>query len=332
MDKKDTSLDQYDFATPEAEVVVPEAPPLVPEAADAPAASGSPPKGAGGKFHSTRLVLQAKALGIPDEELADIEPKELQGVINAARIEQALGRRESEIHSKMQSTPQPEPAQPVVQNAPPEQEFDWGLNDDGTPLKAEDYPLVTRTLVKMVQDLKAELSGIKGYVQNEANSKAATIVDQGFKDLGPGFERIFGKGNGDELHEGNPAAFKLRLQVLKDLKENPIKGARGEKAIAQRARELFGHLADVTQTEASPAPPAAPTVPEPKPSKNGTPAPEAITRARWNAGVTAAPSNRNGAKEPKGVGTAKKAFQAGMAERQAVLAASGEADDQDSFD
>lgn len=324
-DKKDTSLDQYDFASPE--VTSPEATPLAPEVADAPAASGPPPKGAGGKFISPRLVEQAKRLGVPDEEIAELDNAGLRETIRDTVLEQALSRRETDIHAKLQTNPEPQVA-PPVQNEP--EAFDWGKGEDGKAFTAEDYPEVTRTLVKLVQELKAKVAeqGSKlGQVYEHVNGQfQKSLADQADAEFAK-HESIFGKDKVDDISKDSPE-FRRRQLVIAEMNRDEAKAPLIQK-LQKAITTIFGVGAK------TPAEPIAPPIePEPKPSKNGTP-PEAIlpmTPTRWNAGVTAAPSNRNGAKEPKGVGAAKKAFQAGINERNAVLAAAGEHDESAAFD
>lgn len=321
-----TETEQYDFAN-EPEVTLPEATSAQPGVSDTPPASPGPvlPKGAGGKFLSPKLVAQAQALGLTDEEISSYEPQELREAVRDALIYR--------LHERSQPPPVSTPA-PQAVPAPKEVErpqaatlgpqdddtIDWGQADDGTKYTENDWPNHLRGLMKtvhaqgkLIQTLKDQLSQVGKYVEGQVNQTLTQQADAFFAE----HAEVFGSETADKIDRSS-IEFERRNTVIGRLKDQT------EGTFRQRL-EKAAAIFVVSKPKAA----IAEAKPTPQPAgrnEHAVPA-QTVTRQLWDQGTLGPTTQRQGAPEPKGVLAAKRAFLQG--ERELALSNGQSPDDFD---
>lgn len=234
--------------------------------------------------HSRFLILQARDLGISQEEIDDTPTKQLERVVYYLNKQQRQRPDEPKVEAK---------TAPVV-----EEDMDLGIDE------AVVEPSIVKAMKKLAKGqkdkdakiaaLEQELGTVK---QNESRREAQTAaerIDAGFGDLGPEYESIFGKGRGNEM-EASDRCLHRRRAVLQSLNADPPKTGTLRDNVRRRALELFGQP-DAVQAE-TPEP-----EPKPAPSKKKGP-----TQEEWNEAALARPTQRANSSEKYGVKRAEKA-------------------------
>lgn len=211
-------------------------------------------------------------------------------------------RQDSRFNTQQQAL-QPQ-AQPIAPAPEDDYAIDFGTDPTtGLPLTERDYePGVVHAIKsigkatrKELADLKKKVAAYEQIEQTRATERLTREIDAGFADVAD-LEKFIGKGSRADLTESD-AAYHLRLAVVQSLVTNPIKGASPRKAIAQRAREMFGG----SGRAAEPPEPAAPS-PRSQAAQERPREPNGrFTREQWNEGALARPTQRSGAAEPNGV-------------------------------
>lgn len=311
----DTSLEQYDLPDsqfdpeldairgesaaepkPEAEL---EAKPDAPEA----------PRGQGGKFHSPRVVAQAKALGIDEEEIQSLSPRDLRESVRDILFERAIQTRETNQHNAHSAPAVPSaPSAPVEPARNEQDELDWGQDEEGNPLKESDYPKHVAALMKTVHDqakrlkaIESSLGQVRGYVEGQARQTQAQIADKFFAQ----HPDLFGEGTVDDV-DRESVEFERRALVIGKAMKLDAKVPFPQRL--KKAAALFG----VTE-KAKPAPASEPSYEggedEPIPAKGR------ITPEQWKAGRLGPATSRNGSPEPKGDRRAAKGVARLMSEK-----------------
>jgi hypothetical protein len=282
--------------------------------------------------HPASLLASAKQWGIDNAE--QLSATDLREAIRDAKLDRALsfqqtGERQA-VHDALgnrgQDTAPNGSAQPGVapatpggngqqptQTQPTAPAIDWGTNSDGTPLTEADWPKPAAAAFKLaaqvplllerIAKLESSHNEVAGVVRDQHARQTMGDIDQGFADAGPEYAAILGTGQSRALPKDSPL-LNIRRQIVASLQASPIKDVPIKQAIAQRTKELYGHLAALLggqQPAAQPGAPNAPQLNRPLDVHPGqTPA---VTEEQWRNATTTAPTGRKVA-PPKGTAAA----------------------------
>lgn len=235
------------------------------------------------KKHPRALVSRAKAFGLDDDEIADMDTAELRGHLQDLALDRVLQGREQAAMNREQPVQQPHP------ETPPEPAEDLGVG-------AAELDNFDPGLVKVLRQQAREIAELKRRLNLQDSARQAEttdeLIDVQFAQLGADFEPLIGKGGrrevkGPELHR--------RRAILSMAHSLAGKGATLEQQLAQipvAAQLLFEKSLERK--------PAADT-PQQALAK------DLLTQRQeqWNKGGLALPTQRTGV-EPKGKGKARK--------------------------
>lgn len=236
--------------------------------------------------HPPGLVALAKDFGFSDDEISDFSTNALSTAIRRTRANMEAQRSQF-AQADLGSRPAPVPAA--------EPEFDFG----GVKLEEFDEGLAKamrashQANAQQLKEVREELAKTRAANEERDRHQTAQFIDDAFEALGPEYEEYFGKGSGFELKAGDPDAFQRRLILLNSAGVDPkqVSGKRLLSALkgAVTLLKLQPKKADAKEN-----------VYEQKPAPGGP------TKAEWDRGGTAVPTQRNNANEPNGVAKAKK--------------------------
>lgn len=223
-------------------------------------------------------------LGISQEDIDTNSPESLEEAVLQLHNAELRRIREDAERAKVK---------PVEKQVEEEDEtIDWGKDEDGKPLSEKDIaPGIVNALKgihksssKKVKELEAKLSKAEEREETREREAVRSKIDNAFEKLGN--EAMFGKGSVTSHHNDSPerARRNAALAVAQNMTEGSF-----EQRLAKAAKLLFG---EPTKSE------------EPKPAYD----PLEERRKAWADGGVAKPTNREGAKEPKGLALAKKTF------------------------
>jgi len=267
-----------------------------------------PPRDERGRFAkpSQFTVRMAKDLGMSDEDIAAVEdPHVLEARVYERHLARSQAREEAERARQQIEDLAHRPAaanqgvsQPTdTTGSPPA--FDLGLKSVDEDAENGYAPGLVGAFNKLVARMDAQdriIAELRGHVQRQVAAQSDNEIDQGFAALGSKFEKVFGSGNGVELRDGNPSAYRRRVAVVNDLKANPPKKSTTIKeAVRARAAEMFGDMVEQA------APKSEPT---------------AFTPEQWDQGGLNQPTQRSTTEEAPGVMKARR----GVAEKQREMA------------
>lgn len=269
--------------------------------------------------HPASLLASAKQWGIDNAEQLSVA--DIREAIRDAKLDRALsfqqtGERQA-VHDALGNRSQPgtaptAPAQPGVAPAtpggngqptpPPQPAIDWGQNSDGTALTEADWPKPAAAAFKLaaqvpqllerIAALESSHNQVAGVVRDQHARQTMGDIDQGFADAGPEYGAILGTGASKGMKPDSPH-LNIRRQVVASLQSHPIKDVPTKQAVAQRTKELYGHLASLLggqQPATQPGAPSAPQLNRPLDVHPGqTPA---VTEEQWRNATTTAPTGR----------------------------------------
>jgi hypothetical protein len=280
LDKPLTAL-AAEADAPAAKAPVPTAPPTVTEPAK--------PK------HPSRLVEMARALRVPEAEIAESATDDLwTQVLHLRDLE---GSRPGTEAAKPKPAQQPDPA------AEAELKLAWG--DDADALIDPDVRgVIEKSLAPVLAELKrlkgleAEFGGVKQHLQRRAAEEHENGIDRAFAALGDEYAPVFGKGARTAFAAESPE-WQRRIAAV-----TMARGMKGDFAtnLASVAKTLFGGT-----TAAPTTPPAAPTRQRDPATGQFVPAPDPVAE-EWAASHLSHPTNRVSPPEPKGARRAANAI------------------------
>lgn len=235
--------------------------------------------------HPAYLTELASSYGFDAADCAAMSSESLGRAITRAQ------KRDTEWQQRLQSAT---PQTPQVKKEPePEPELDLGLDpaDYDEKILGAFNKLKTRDSErdKELKAMRRELADTKAREDARSQAQAAQMTDDAFEALGPEYEAYFGKGSVYEVREKDPAAFRRRVLCLQETGLN-TGVASGKQLLAKlkaKADEIFKIEKAAKPKEEDPY--------EAPAKRNGRP-----TRAEWDRGGTAIPTDRTGAEEPKG--------------------------------
>jgi hypothetical protein len=254
--------------------------------------------------HSPRLVAMAVDYGIPENEIKEMLPLELERHVlylhkqalqisrdnNRQRLLQSGGDALDPMISPVQDTPQPQPTQqPRRQAPPPEDEFTFDPADyDPNVAKALG---IVRDQAKEIKQLKQMVQGLARNEQIRQFETAAQHLDRRFAER----EEVFGKGTVRSIDPNSLHATRRRAVValLDQFKGQP--GTFDEK-YDRIVSELYG------------------AGEEPERETSRTPRIVREDEDEWARGGVARPTHREARNEPKGFERAVKAVSDKMRE------------------
>ncbi len=256
--------------------------------------------------HPEYLVERANDLGLDDEDISALSTNQLQGLCFKLMAKQLKQREQAGFERTLGDATVRTPA-PQAPQAPAEPEVDWGVGDNGEPLKESDYVPGMAAYMKRQVKQEKELAELKAQLHQERQANvqrqtksAVDLIDAAFAKLGN--ERLFGKGPAAAMREEHKAAFKRRVAVLHEAGIDLSSVNRG--TIVQQLRDAAQLL--YSAPEEKPDPYAA-ALEEKKPKP--------ISVKDWNNGAVAKPTARKGGAEPKGDSLAVKNLTDKMRER-----------------
>lgn len=282
----------------------------VPVAGQAGSAAAPPPSaaaaGAPAEYkHPARLVRDAEAVGLTEDEILSTPPEYLQRTVYAAMRAMALaggGRAGGE------GVAQKQPAQAPVAAPVPEPEVD-PLDDPEFDDPAVYDPKIVKAMRSLkkgqaeeVKALKEKLAKMEQLEQQRVQAQQQSrdqYIDNLFIKLGPKYAAVFGVKPAAKMHPSDPQ-FIARQKVLEigdKLEGEP------EECLRRAAEFLYGDKAAQVEDEEEETPVPAPvpvgkkkpSVAQPAASPAGVPAPVpgkalADRQAAWNGAATARPT------------------------------------------
>jgi hypothetical protein len=270
-----------------------QAPPAAPSAATESATPAKPK-------HSPILVSRAKRFGFTEEEVNDLSPDELKELLRdtavAALVDRAAPEPDVSVPSHA-AAPEPAAAPPIAEAPAGDDELVKALKEDVDPAVAD---AIAAFINKKLQGHGERLGKVEeatkyalSFVESKRAEESDNQIDQGFSDLGAGFEKVFGAGNAQTLDRNSPA-FKRRVAIVRELRANPPKDGNIRKAIAELGKKHFGDLA-------AGAPSGAPSpASDERPRKQPRASNGRFSEQDYQDATMAVPTSRLPAEEPAG--------------------------------
>ncbi len=243
--------------------------------------------------HSTYILRMAKDLGLTDGEIEQYEVGELgayvHGMVRHLQSEANRGQPRGQQHVE----PVAEVEEPItIEN-----------EDDIAPEIVREMKADKQAL----RETNKRLERMEKMLAQNAQQTYAQQLDSAFESLNN--PEAFGSGPITGMTRGDLKAQR-RMMVESSLRQSPIRGVSLTEAVQRRAKELF----PTASTKKTPVAEAAdeddtPIEPRPEPINRLKTDPLTVRKKKWiEEGPVAVPTKRAGAKEPKGVNSAKKHF------------------------
>jgi len=253
--------------------------------------------------------------GIPDAEINDMSPAELErSVFHMHRLAQNL-RRDNDRQQIMQQATEPKFDQNLIAREPgTETPRDPGVDEELGFDPTEYDPHIVGALKRLAKENK-ELRGLVGQVvqreQFRQNVEVGNRIDKAFFSLGEAFKPYFGDLPMAQMTKADAEGHR-RMAVLKVVEGMAKEPGTLEQKISKAAKLLYPTT----------APEPRQTRTEPPAQTNGT----RISPEEWEAARVARPTHRGGAPEPKekGYDAAVKGVARAMQDMQASGDTSGE--------
>ena len=162
--------------------------------------------------HPNYLVQMAQDQGFSDEEIQSIPTDQLGQSVQhiQARVERSSAQRRVEEgrHEAMNRHPEPEPE--------PEAAVDFGMNleESFTPELAKAIKVAANAQTKKIKELERRLAAQEQEKVAELTQTATQRFDAAIAKLGPGYEKILGKGTARQIQVANPAAYQAHQKPL----------------------------------------------------------------------------------------------------------------------
>lgn len=261
-----------------------------------------PPRGEGGKFvkkaeHPAYLVQLAKQAGMTEDDIASADSEALGMAIMLA----GSVRRNDHVAANIEAKRDADPASPAPVAAPkePKDELDEiiaGFDDEGTVK-------LLREMRKEIKELRSELAGVKGHIQQQATVSTYNELDQEFNKS----PERYGVGSHGKMKDG-PELRRRQLIVDEMKRLSPNSKANSIAELYREAEEIIFGSSPVPSRSA----PAAPV----------EDAPEIAARKKdFAAGTLAEPTHRNSSPEPRSRASAIRAVEA--LQRQSLASGNG---------
>lgn len=243
--------------------------------------------------HPQGLVELARDFGFSDDEIGELSTSGLSAAIRRVRaVQEATRSQFAQAELVTKPAPIPEPELDLGLNA---EEYDEKVVNAFNKLKARDAE-TSRAL----KELREELAQTRKANEDRDSRETARLIDDAIEALGPDYESYFGKGSGYDLKDSDPQAYTRRIKFLRLLDVDPRR-ASGKQLMAAIKSEAEQLMPKAKKAEENPY--------EQKPANGGP------TRAQWDRGGTAIPTQRNGASEPKGAALARRNLEVTMREK-----------------
>ncbi len=264
--------------------------------------------------HSTYIFRMAKDLGLTDAEIDQYETGEL-----GAYVHGMVRHLQSEA-----SRGQPRGPQQVEPVAEVEEPITIENEDDIAPEIVREMKADKQAL----RETNKRLERMERMLAQNAQQTYAQQLDSAFETLES--PEIFGTGPITGMTRGDLKAQR-RMMVESSLRQSPIRGLSIAEAVQRRAKELFPMAAAPKKTAELADDDDTPIEPRPEPvNRIAKTDPLVVRKKKWiEEGPVAVPTKRAGAKEPKGVNSAKKHFLQSLRSQglDGVSSAVGEEDD-----
>lgn len=264
--------------------------------------------------HSAILQLKARKLGLEPAEIESISSDELKELLTdimlAGSDTRISGNVSHPTAASLNGQPAevvgaaPNPAAPPANVTPPpdpKDELRKGLkavlDDDIASAIINYFDGCMAILNPRLEAIEDTVKDTVPFVQKQKAALEDAQIDAGFADLGAGFHRILGQGQYASIDKKS-GQFKCRVSIVKAMKANPPADGNVRKAIADIARQMYGHMADdvtETQEEAPASPPARHDIRDPQNKR--------FTKADYQQAALATPNGR--ANPPLPPGTAR---------------------------
>lgn len=246
------------------------APEPVPEPAPDSPSSPEPPQ----VSHPRGLVNLALSLGIDQGRIDRADTETLSDMV------ELVHQQRQQWSQERPSSGPGVPPQPVL--APVEEVFDWGVDEDGQPIKEEDLnPSLVRHIKaqdKRLKELDSKFENLQKTEQQREQERLVNEVDRAFE--GVNRPELFGKGGIAEVAPGSVEEARRQAVYVQALRNKDDRRPLGQKLQAA-AEMLFG--------------------------KSSPPVTAPIPKETWNKGALQKPTQRGQPNLPPGEEKARQA-------------------------
>lgn len=279
-----------------------------PKPSSSAAPSSTPTPAAEKHTHPPTLVSRALKAGVKQEDIDATSTEDLREEL--FEIYRTGAFYDPTKASASPGAPTPPPAKPALEPEaakPVELKLDWSNDEVLDPDVRSSIDKAVTGLVKPLLDKIALLEERGGRLEQvEKHRQIQTefgLIDTTFASLGAEFEGVFGKGAREDL-DPESAEMDRRDVVVRKARQQltPTTTPRQyQQILATVARKMFGGLVQHQAAAAEPVRTATPAVE--RDAETGR-----FTAKDFARGAVAAPTNRNGAPEPKGETRAARAI------------------------